>query len=208
MKDNFCTIYLVRHGESEANITGIVGGDTPLTQKGKKQALRLGEKLTDVNFSAVFSSNLKRAKQTAEYIVQGRQFEIQIHKGLRERSFGSIDSDKDEKYKYLFEALKDMSDEEFWEWKIVDDMENAQEAVGRFIKALKEISKSYLGKEILVVSHGTVMRTLLVKLGRGTFRDFPSGALENTAYIKLKSDGENFTIEEVSGLKKLNGLSL
>ena len=207
MKDNYCTIYLVRHGESVANVSNIIGGNTSLTENGKSQAVVLGEKFRNINFSAVFSSNLLRARETAQFIMQGREFELKVHEGLRERSFGSIDKDKDEEYKHLFQALKDMSDEDFWEWKIVDDMESAQEAFGRFSKALSEIAKTYLGKKVLIVSHGTVIRSLLVHLGYGTFRELPTNSVTNTAYVILETDGENFEIKDTSGVRKLSGLS-
>ncbi len=208
MSNNFCTIYLVRHGLSGANVARTVGGNTGLVEKGKEQAMELGKKLKDIDFAAVFSSDLLRARQTAELIIEGRNLEVSTHKELRERSFGSIDNKNDKEFIHLFQALKDVSDDEYWKWKIVDDMESAQEAFGRFFNALKKISKKYLGKEILIVSHGTVMRSLLVYLGYGSFKELPTNSLQNTGYIKLKSDGENFIIEDTWGVNKMKGLSL
>ncbi|HYM65423.1 MAG TPA: phosphoglycerate mutase family protein, partial [Candidatus Sulfotelmatobacter sp.] len=62
----FCTIYLVRHAQSKANLTGIMGGDSGLTNDGEKQALALGKKFKNIDFAAVFSSVKKRAIQTAQ----------------------------------------------------------------------------------------------------------------------------------------------
>lgn len=198
--DKVCTIYLVRHGQSVANITRVMGGDTPLSPLGREQALSLGKKLKDINFSAVFSSDKLRAKQTAELIIEGRKLEINIHKDLRERSFGSLDVATSTEYKHLFDALNTMDDDEVWKWKIIDDMESAETAVGRFYKAVKEIASSYLGKKILIVAHGTVNRSFLVKIGFGSFKNLQNGAFGNTAYAVINYDGKDFKVIKTEGV--------
>lgn len=203
MKNNSCTIYLVRHAESHANILDIFGGDYKLTPTGKKQALKVGKKLMKIDFSAGFSSDLLRAKQTAELILSKKDLKIDVHKGLRERFFGSIENKKASEIRHLFETIGELSEKDFWERKVADGMESYQEAIDRFEKTLQEISKKHLGKNILIVSHGAVMRALLIKLGYGTFKELSPGSLGNTGYIKLKSDGVNFTIEEVYGVNKI-----
>lgn len=56
-------VYLVRHGETDANRAGIIQGqlDTPLNDHGKEQARQLGVALHSTSFDAVFSSDLQRA---------------------------------------------------------------------------------------------------------------------------------------------------
>ncbi len=202
--DKICTIYLVRHGQSLANITGVMGGDEPLSDLGREQALNLGKKLKNVDFSVVFSSDKLRARQTAELIIKGKNLEIQTHKGLKERSFGSLDKETNKEYMHLFNALNDMTDDEVWKWKIIDDMETAEEAVGRFYKAVREIAAAYLGKKVLIVAHGTVNRSFLVKIGFGTFANLQNGAFTNTAYAIIDFDGENFKVKETFGVNIKN----
>ncbi len=198
--NNYCTIYIVRHGQSEGNAADVLGGDTGLTAKGKLQALELGKEFKNIDFSAVFSSNLLRAEQTAQLIIEGKGLRVQKVENLRERHFGEIDGKSVIEYIHLFDAIEDRPDKEYWEWKIVDDMENAQEALARFLKALRKIVNRYLGKKILIASHGTVMRSLLVSLGYCNFRDLPAGSLKNTGYIKLESDGVDFFVKETKGI--------
>lgn len=62
---------------------------------------------------------------------------------------------------------------------------------------LREVAVAYQGKDILVVSHGGVMRILLDHLGKRVAR----GATANTAYIKLESDGVEFFVKETEGIK-------
>ena len=58
------------------------------------------------------------------------------------------------------------------------------------------------GKTILVVSHGGVMRYLLIHLGFGTYTNLPTGSIGNTAYIKLETDGVDFFVKETKGITK------
>lgn len=198
--DKVCTIYLVRHAQSLANLNGIVGGNLALSKKGIEQALELGSKLKNINFSAVFSSDMLRAEQTAKYIIEGRSLDVQKVSNLRERSFGSIENKSNKEYLHLFDALKDMSDEEAWKWKIVDDMETSEETVKRFSNALKEIANAYFGKAVLVVSHGNAIRSFLVNMGFAAFSQLHGSNIGNASYIVLEFDGKEFRIKETSGI--------
>ncbi|HYM65349.1 MAG TPA: histidine phosphatase family protein, partial [Candidatus Sulfotelmatobacter sp.] len=186
------------------NLTGIMGGDSGLTNDGEKQALALGKKFKNIDFAAVFSSAKKRAIQTAQLIIKGKDLEVKKHEDLRERSFGSLDKERNKEYMHLFNALNDMSDDEVWNWKIVEDMESALEAVDRFSKVLQEIGKAYIGKKVLIVSHGTVNRSFLVKIGYGSFKNLGNGSFSNTGYAVLKYDGKNFSVEEINGINYKN----
>jgi alpha-ribazole phosphatase len=61
-QENYCIIYLVRHGETEWNVKKITQGQSEsyLTEKGVEQAKETAEKLKDVKFDAIFSSDLNR----------------------------------------------------------------------------------------------------------------------------------------------------
>lgn len=67
------TVYFVRHGEAAANAAGIVAGaelDSPLTQKGKEQAKRVGQDLKAKNIELIISSPISRALNTAKIIAE------------------------------------------------------------------------------------------------------------------------------------------
>ena len=91
MKD-FCTIYLVRHGETDWNVKNIIQGqiDIPLNKKGENQALEIANELKDIHFDAIFSSDLSRAKRTAEIIATERKLAVVATKTLREMYFGKF----------------------------------------------------------------------------------------------------------------------
>jgi broad specificity phosphatase PhoE len=93
MKNNFCTIYLVRHGRTDWNEKGLIQGHTniALNQEGKIQAENLARELKHIKFDKVFSSDLARAKQTAEIIALEHKLSVETSKALRERNFGKYE---------------------------------------------------------------------------------------------------------------------
>ncbi|KAG8920171.1 hypothetical protein FRC01_000886, partial [Tulasnella sp. 417] len=83
-------VYIVRHGETFENAKGIIQGqlDTQLNELGRTQAERLGEVLSGVRFDHAFTSDLSRARDTAQAIVDmqpGVDLELVPDSGLRER---------------------------------------------------------------------------------------------------------------------------
>src|SRR5881396_3590380 len=68
MSDILPVIYLVRHGETAWSLTGQHTGltDLPLTERGERNARRLGERLAGLAFAKVFTSPLQRAARTCE----------------------------------------------------------------------------------------------------------------------------------------------
>ena len=96
-------IYLVRHGESIANAKGIHQGqkiDTSLNKKGLEQAKKIAERLKDENFEIIYSSDLKRAYETAREIAKLQNLKIVKDKRLREKA-------DEEKNIDLIERIKD-----------------------------------------------------------------------------------------------------
>ncbi|XP_065147814.1 probable fructose-2,6-bisphosphatase TIGAR A isoform X2 [Paramisgurnus dabryanus] len=86
---------LVRHGETQCNKDGLLQGqkiDAPLSEIGIRQSEAAGLYLRDVNFTNVFVSDMKRAKQTAEIIVKNNRtshdIELVTDSSLKERCFG------------------------------------------------------------------------------------------------------------------------
>jgi len=80
------TFYLVRHGESEANAARRFAGqsDSPLTQRGRRQAEAVARELAKVRFDKVVSSDLSRTRDTAEVIARSQGVPVEIVPELRE----------------------------------------------------------------------------------------------------------------------------
>src|SRR6266496_874351 len=78
MSETFPVIYLVRHGETAWSLTGQHTGltDLPLTERGKRNARRLGERLAGMAFAKVLTSPLQRAARTCELAGFGAAAEV------------------------------------------------------------------------------------------------------------------------------------
>ncbi len=202
MKSPLTTIYLVRHGETDWNIKNLLQGhtDTLLNKNGEMQSKELAKKLEKIKFDVVFSSDLLRAKRTAEIIMLDRKLAIETRKSLRERTFGKYEGMPRPEFKKLFTTWERLSEKEKHRFKLSEDIESEEEAAIRLITFLREVAVGYSGKTILIVTHGGLMKTLLIHLGYSTYRNVV--LMKNNGYIKLTSDGVDFFIKEVVGFAR------
>lgn len=211
MKNIYCTIYLVRHGESEANAANIRGTDTPLTKKGREQAVDFAKKFKIGYFDAIFSSPLSRAKETAEIIAMEHKLTIATKEALKERHSGILEGKKYEDIQEIikkYNALREnLPYEKSKNVSPAEGFETDEQLMSRFIVALREIAIAYPNKSVLVTNHWGAMRTFLVQLGYKTYNELMQYTFKNTAHIKLKTDGIDFFVEEVNGLEKKSSLS-
>lgn len=207
---NLCTLYLVRHGETEWNKSSIVMGhlDSPLTEAGLEQAKATAQKLKDIHFDAIFCSDLHRAQKTAEIIKLERQLTIQTSKALRERTYGSwegrLGQDYRKNFQLLFDRVNQLPEQEAKSFKFASDIESDEEVISRFITRLREIAVAYPNKTVLVITHGGCIRTFLMHVGYMKRGELPVGSFSNAGYVKIQSDGIDFFIQEVVGIKGRN----
>lgn len=140
-------ICFVRHGQTEWNKLGRMQGhiDIELNKEGKKQAKIVKEKLRGIKFDKVFSSPLKRAKETAQIICDQ---EVVVDDRLIERYNGELEG----KFKNEIEVYPNFNDPNDTRFGI----ESLDSFKGRINNFLDEITKKYKNKNILVVSHAGV----------------------------------------------------
>lgn len=196
--------YIVRHGETEWNVKKLQQGhsDSPLTATGEAQIRALAQQLSAIKFDHAFSSDLLRAKRTAEIIAVERKLAVNTTHLLRERSYGKYEGKTREEFerenRALIEHQESLSAAERSKFKYAADMESDEEVVTRLLVFLRETAVAYPNKNILVVSHGGVLRTLLRHLGYLVRRG--PGTIENTAYVQLASDGVEFEVQAMRGI--------
>ncbi|HUD11201.1 MAG TPA: histidine phosphatase family protein [Candidatus Saccharimonadia bacterium] len=204
-----CTLYLARHGQSKANVDKLFGLDTDLTEYGRQQTRELARVLAGIHVSAVFSSEMARAKETAEIIATERKLAVKTKALLREKHWGSLEgklkSDVRRDLADLFERARAMSDSTRIKHKVTPDMESEEEMMSRYVTVLREIAAAYREQSVLVISHQTIMRTFLVHLGYVEYSQLPEGSISNTGYIKLLSDGIDFYVAETQGISQSDG---
>lgn len=107
IKQKLTTIYIVRHGETEWNTKGILQGhgDSALTPKEEDQAHQITAELNSIRFDEIFSSDLQRAKRTAEIIALEHRLVVKTNKLLRERYFGQFEGKSFAKYNNVLQNL-------------------------------------------------------------------------------------------------------
>ena len=195
-----CTLYIVRHGETQWNKEKIVQGhtDIPLNDTGKEQAQAQSEHLKHIHFDAVYASDLIRAKQTAEILLRERKLAIITTQMLRERNFGDYEGKPmDNKHKELCELLALYTSHNDFNTAHV---ETNDLIIGRVFTFLREVSLAHGGKNVLIASHGGVLRQVLIHLGAATEAQLASGSVQNLAYIRLDCDGVDFWVKDTVGI--------
>lgn len=157
--------YLVRHGETDYNKSNRLQGhiDTRLNENGKLQALRLASSLNPLRIGAIYSSDLRRAYETAE-IISG-EISVPIagkSQDLREATFGELEG---KTYSEISEMMG-VPVEAFMTAGLdtIADVESRHSVASRSLAFLEHIAGQNYGKKLLVVTHGGVMRSISSKL--------------------------------------------
>lgn len=136
-------LLLVRHGETDWNADGRLQGhtDRPLSDYGREQARKLAEELTGEEFDAIYSSDLARARETAEIVAKQLRLPVVLDPDLREKDWGN------------WEGLT--STERLGIELVGESTEQHQK---RILKALGRIAAKHPHGRVLVVTHGGSMR--------------------------------------------------
>ena len=165
-------LVLVRHGQSEWNAKNLFTGwkDPGLTSDGKKEAINAGSliKQRDIQFSMMFTSDLKRAQITGQIILDGiEQTDIKVVKdqALNERNYGDLSGlNKDD-------ARKEWGEEQVHIWRRSYDVpppggESLKDTAERVLPYFNSsiLPKIMKGENILVAAHGNSLRSLVMQL--------------------------------------------
>jgi len=181
---------LIRHGETSANLDGVWHGstDTPLTSRGHNQAERVGRYLSRVHrdATALYTSPLQRAHDTARAIAGHLGLPIRVEPGLGEFHLGSWEG---KTYKELFEVHK------LWDHMKRDEHfrphggESPREVTDRLATALRRIHTAHPGERVVVVSHGGALSMVVAELIEGDYRNW-GRVMANCAVSELVIDPE------------------
>ncbi len=206
--EKLCTLYIVRHGETEWNTSGIVQGhsDSPLTVAGVVQAQALGERFKHISFAAAFSSDLPRAVATTTYALQQKKIAFLTTQSLRERRYGAFEGKHVDELRREIDMLVQKAGGDAFRrtanasFLDAHNIESSEEMIARVITFLREIAVAYPKEQVLVVTHGGVLRELIVHLGSMPHEALRGGKIGNTAHVVLLSDGVDFFVREVYGI--------
>ncbi len=174
-------LIIIRHGETEENKQGIIQGHLPgtLSEEGIEQAKKVAERLKEEKIDHIFSSDLDRAKHTAEEIVKlYNNVPFELKKELRERGYGDFQGQKRDKVKT----------KEAWDDNLIKKYggESPEEVTKRIVDFKNELLQDFNGKRILIVTHSTVGNFLLNDL----IKEYSKERLGNTSITVFEFDEE------------------
>ncbi|NLW22473.1 MAG: histidine phosphatase family protein [Tissierellia bacterium] len=175
-------IFFVRHGESQWNVVNRMQGqnDIPLTEKGIKQANSIANRLVNENIDKIYSSDLKRAYETALIIGDRLNLDVTKMKEFREMNFGVWEGKTHDEIMAEYQ-------EQFLYWKKepentrIDGAETLQELQERSMAALNEIISSNKEDSILVVSHGVTIKVMILGLLGMSLSNYKNLVIENVS---------------------------
>lgn len=178
--------YLVRHGESLANVKGYVGGSTDdaLTDRGHEQARKVATHLREIanQATALYASPLKRAWETAGYIGEAVDMKpeaidtlVEWHAGDWERLEYSVIPEQEG---FTPEAVFDPT----WAPPNGEALGDVQT---RVVATLRELNTRHAGEHVIVVSHGSALALSLAELVDNNMGAWIQYKLENCSVSEL-----------------------
>jgi probable phosphoglycerate mutase len=152
---------VVRHGETAWNAEHRVQGqlDVPLNAIGLAQAQAASRVLSQEKFDAIYSSDLSRARQTAQPTATLLSMEVAVDPALRERHYGIFE-------RLTYAEVKTRYPEDYARFEARDPEyafrtgESLKDFSARSIAVIAKIAKEHEGKSILVFTHGGVLDKL------------------------------------------------
>jgi len=157
-------LIFVRHAEAEGNLYREFHGwtDSPITEKGHKQAELVAKRLKDVNIDVLYSSSLKRTLQTAQYIADIKNLPIIRTDKMKEINGGDWEGKKWDELAQLWPL-----ENETWEKRPhlhkMPNGESMEEFQERLLKEVERIISNNKGKDICIVTHGTAIKSMMCR---------------------------------------------
>ncbi len=167
------SIFLTRHGQTEWNLARRAQGhlDSPLTELGRTQAVKLGQRLATIPIDIAYCSSCGRTLATAQLALADRPIKIVPRDDLRELYFGSWEG----KSWREIEAQYTQQHDNLWRdpaaYQPVDG-EEISAFVARIKSAVSEIAERHGGQNIFVVAHGGVVKALMYAYYHGRLKEF------------------------------------
>jgi len=194
-------LILVRHGETEENISKISQGHSQgkLTEKGKEQAKKLALRLKNEKIDKIYVSDLKRAVDTAAEIIKYHpKTEVIYEPALREQSLGIFEG---KPYERIVEAAKKAGLPRY-KYK-PEGGESWPEMTKRITTFLHQLVHQEKNKTILIVGHGGPIRFFLIDFLKAPEEQWEDYKHENCAVTILDIDEKGHKIHTFKCVKHL-----
>jgi probable phosphoglycerate mutase len=197
-------LYLVRHAQSQGN-TGedLASGDADLTEVGREQARRLGERLKSQRIDRIYASPLRRTQQTAAAIGDSCGLKVLPKDNLHEVQLGQADYDirllpEKERASVARLILSDGT------WDAFPGSEGSEGARKRVREVIHEIVEEHPGERLVLVSHAAFIQTF-VSVILGVERDFVFYPF-NASITSVRSKEGRYVLWRLNDIAHLDGL--
>jgi alpha-ribazole phosphatase len=157
-------LILIRHGETDLSGRFCGQSDPDLNARGEEQVRELVRELKDVRIDSVYSSDLLRARRTAEAVARSAELRVHMVPELREISFGDWEGMHWSEIERRFSEEAALWMKEYPQ-RCTPGGENLLEFEARVLNAVNRIAAAATST-VCIVSHGGVMRLLLKHLSR------------------------------------------
>jgi probable phosphoglycerate mutase len=188
-------LYLVRHGQSAGNAEGRFGGHgpTPLSDLGRRQAEITADMLAREGVSAVYSSDLDRAVQTAQVLADLSRIPVKTSKAFRERHVGVLEG-------LTFDESREHHPKDYYALvnrnvhHVITDGESYRQLLRRATGELWNILRDHQGERVAIFSHtGAICFMTLHLMGavRRDTRSTPWIVTSNCGINRFEVRGRN-----------------
>ena len=185
-------IYITRHGETmwnmEKRFQGL--GDSPLTVRGIEQAMKFRERMLEYEIDKIYTSTMRRAYTTA-FIIRGNDdIPIEIDENIREMNFGIWEGVE-------YESAAQLEPKESYDfWNNPQNFESIsgesfKDVAKRVADFLNMLITKHKGEEIMVVSHGIIVCTIIMLiLNKGIDEIWQHPPIKQTSLTIIEYDYE------------------
>src|SRR5256885_3498106 len=195
MHEQVTRIIAIRHGETAWNVDTRIQGqlDVPLNDTGRWQARRLGQAVADEAIEAIYSSDLARARETAQALAETIGKPVVTDTGLRERSFGTFEG-------HTWAEIESRWPDESERWRKRDldfapaGGESLRVFYSRSVETATRLAAAHPGQTIALVAHGGVMDCLYRAASRIDLQAPRSWQLGNASINRLLYTPEGFAL--------------
>ncbi|PUZ43624.1 hypothetical protein GQ55_8G023200 [Panicum hallii var. hallii] len=205
--EHFAEVVVVRHGETSWNASRVIQGqmDPELNETGRKQTIMLARRLSkEAKPAAVYSSDLKRAAETAKTIAAACDVSnLVFDQALRERHMGDLHGQKfDDAVKSKPEAYKAFSSGDRNQ-EIPGGGESLGQLSERCVSCLNAIAAKHKGERVIVVSHGATIEEICRHADptSSARRGIPNTSI---SVIHISADSRHWILEKVGDAAHLN----
>ncbi len=209
MLDSTTRILAIRHGETAWNRATRIQGhiDIPLNEMGLLQASRVAAALEHETIDVIYSSDLTRARQTAEAVAQATGAPLKLDAELRERAFGSFEG-------LTYDEITARWPEQAERWRrrdlsfAAEGGETIPDFYARCVGAVLRLAQAHPGQTLVIVAHGGVMDCLYRAGSRLPLEAPRSWTLGNATINRLLYSQEGLTVVGWNDDFHLENLSL